>query len=631
MTDWTAEDAAEIYGIRRWGNGYFDVTPDGALAVRLPEQGARPVPLPDILAGLRERGLSLPLLLRVENLLDNQIARLHRAFRDAMTEQTFPGRYRGVYPIKVNQQRQVVEEIVRFGTPWGHGLEAGSKAELAIAVASLPLDGRLLICNGYKDRQFIELGLQARALGHDCIFVLETPAELDLILECSERLGIEPALGIRAKLATRVGGHWNLTSGERSIFGLSITQMVQTVDRLRGLGRLSWLRLLHCHLGSQIPELEQVAAAAREASRFYAELVREGAPLGLIDFGGGLAVDYLGQRSTDSQSCNYSLRDYASCLVATLKAELDGLPAPDIVTESGRPLVAYYSMLLFNLFDLTRFEPAPGQIQARPDDQPKLRELTERVDRLSESENPEGDYRRVLQLRDELHRDFVAGDIDLRRRARVQNLVLAAGRTLLERFGSADNLPESLQELRDELADIAYGNLSVFQSLPDHWAIGQLFPVAPIARLNERPAREAIIADITCDSDGRISRFVGLEGERTTLPVHGVAPGEDYVMGVFLVGAYQETLGDLHNLFGDTDIASVRIDKDGCFEVIREDKGDSVAGILAQVQYSSSALRDRLRATAEEAVRSDRISLEQRRAILSCFDACLRSGTYHGD
>ncbi|TYO99046.1 arginine decarboxylase [Geothermobacter ehrlichii] len=626
--NWTPDDSAELYGIRRWGNGYFDVDPDGALTVRVPFDGGDVrVALPAILDGLRRRGLRLPLLLRIENLLDAQIARLNKAFHQAIRERGYGGSYQGVFPIKVNQQRQVIEEITRFGTPWRHGLEAGSKAELAIAMASLPADGRLIVCNGYKDRTFIELGLEARRLGHNCVFVLETPGELDLILDCSDRLGVTPVLGIRAKLSTRVDGHWNLTSGERSIFGLSISQIVGVVDRLKQAGRLETLRLLHCHLGSQIPVLDQIGQAAQEACRFYRELRQEGAPMGMIDFGGGLAVDYLGDRSQNSQSRDYSLRQYADRLVATVQRQLADDDPPLIITESGRPTVAYYSLLLFDIFDVTRFEAEPDQLRPAADDPDELRRMHDLLAAL-DGEDPATAYRQIVELRDRLHQAFTRGELSLRRRARVQNLLLAAGHRLVARFGGMDRRPKELDRLRDELADICYGNLSVFQSLPDHWAIGQLFPVAPIHRLDERPDREAIIADITCDSDGRISHFIGDGATRSTLPVHALKTGEDYVLGVFLVGAYQETLGDLHNLFGDTDVASVRIDPDGGFQVTREDRGDRVEDILQLMQYRVEDLRDRLRRQAEQAVGEGRISLTDRQAILARFDRCLQETTY---
>ncbi|PNU19726.1 arginine decarboxylase [Geothermobacter hydrogeniphilus] len=628
MSTWTTDDSAELYGIRRWGNGYFDVSAQGELTVRVPTaDGSVQVALAEILDGVRQRDLRLPLLLRIENLLDAQITRLNEAFRDAIAEHDYPGSYRGVFPIKVNQQRQVIEEITRFGAPYRHGLEAGSKAELMIALANLPADGSLIICNGYKDRKFIDLGLRARQLGFHCIFVIETPAELPVILARSRALGIEPLLGVRVKLSTTVGGHWNLTSGERSIFGLSISQLIEVVDQLREAEMLKTLRLLHCHLGSQIPQLDDIRSAAAEACRFYQELMNEGAAMEMIDFGGGLAVDYLGTGSSDSQSRDYSLADYAAALVETVMTNLAGLDRPPtIITESGRETVAYYSLLLFNIFDVTRFDPATEGLIPGPEAHPLLRKMASRLERIG-AETPQQNYREIVACRDRLHELFTAGQLSLRDRARAQELLLAAGRRLL-RQSPGQQLPADLQTLREDLAAIYYGNLSVFQSLPDHWAIGQLFPVAPIRRLAEKPQCHAVIADITCDSDGRISRFIADRGTRATLPLHELAPGEDYVLATFLVGAYQETLGDLHNLFGDTDIASVRIEADGGFVITREDRGDSVADLLGYVQYDARELKARFRATAEQAVRENRINLPQRQEILACFNAGLDGYSY---
>ncbi|PLX79100.1 MAG: arginine decarboxylase [Desulfuromonas sp.] len=632
-SDWSADDGAALYRIRDWGNGYFDVSAKGEVTVKVAfPEGDVQVPLPEILDGIRQRGLQLPLLLRIENLLDAQIARLNESFRRTMQEQGYRGSYQGVFPIKVNQQRQVVEEIARFGAPYRHGLEAGSKAELVIALANLPADGSLVICNGYKDREFIDLGLRANQLGYRCVFVIETPSELPIILERSRALGIEPLLGVRVKLSTQVGGHWNLTSGDRSIFGLSISQLIETVDQLKAEGMLHCLRLLHSHLGSQIPNIRDIRAAATEGCRFYLELLREGAPMGFIDFGGGLAVDYLGSCSRDSQSRNYSMDEYCSDLVETVSRCLDGSGAehPVIVTESGRPTVAYYSMLLFNIFDVTRFD--PGDLPKRlPEEEHQLLRKLEAVLQRVEEADLQSSYNNATFYRDELHELFERGEVSLRQRALAQDLYLAICHRIKQQLSGEENIPSELQGLTEQLADIYYGNLSVFQSLPDHWAIGQLFPVAPIDRLDQRPDRDAVIADITCDSDGRISRFIDTSGSRTTLPLHDIEPGEDYTLGAFLVGAYQETLGDLHNLFGDTCVASVRIDADGSFEITREDRGDSIADVLGYVQYNARDLAEQFRRTAEQAVREGRISVAQRQEVLERFNASLNGYCYFED
>ena len=634
MQNWTTEDSARLYRVRDWGAGYFDLSATGEVTVKVPfPSGDVQVSLMDIVSGVRQRGLQMPLLLRVENLLDARIALLNDSFRSAIEAHGYGGRYQGVFPIKVNQQRQVIEEIAKFGARYNHGLEAGSKAELIVALSALPGEGSIIVCNGYKDREFIDLGLRARKLGYRCIFVIETPAELPIILERSKALGIRPYLGMRAKLATTVGGHWNKTSGDRSIFGLSTSQIIEIVDALKEHGMLDCLQLLHCHLGSQIPNIRDIRQAVMEACRYYIDLVREGAPMEYLDLGGGLAVDYLGSRSNHTQSMNYTLEEYCAGIVEVIMETLGphGVPHPTIVTESGRPTVAYYSLLLFNVFDVMHFEPAHLPEGAGADDHPLIGNLRETLEHLTPA-TLQHCFNNAAFYRDETRELFKRGQISLRARSQAENLVLEIFRRIVDLLeDSGGETPPELSGLREQLADIYYGNLSVFQSLPDHWAIGQIFPVMPIHRLNERPCREGIIADITCDSDGRIDHFIDLHGTRKTLPLHPVSPGDDYLLGVFLVGAYQETLGDLHNLFGDTNVVSVRVNEDGSFDVTRENQGDSIADILGYVQYNPKDILERFRHTAEQAVRRGAISVAERQEILEGFAGGLRGYTYYGD
>ncbi len=632
MQTWTTEDSARLYRVRDWGAGYFDVSEKGEVTVnvRFPS-GEQRVSLLDIIAGVSQRGLQMPLLLRIENLLDAQIALLNDSFREAIERQGYRGRYQGVFPIKVNQQRQVIEEIARFGARYNHGLEAGSKAELIVALSSLPGAGSTIVCNGYKDREFIDLGLRARKLGYRCVFVIETPAELPIILERSRALGIKPIIGMRAKLATTVGGHWNKTSGDRSIFGLSTSQLIEIVDALKDNDMLDCLQLLHCHLGSQIPNIRDIRQAVMEACRYYINLVQEGAPMGFLDLGGGLAVDYLGSRSNHTQSMNYTIAEYCSDIVEVIMQTLDAheVPHPTIVTESGRPTVAYYSLLLFNIFDVTHFEPAPLPDAPPAGESALIHSLYETLQRLA-SGNVQHSFNNTVYYRDEIREMFKRGQISLRSRSLAENLVLQIFQGIAGLLDQSDGeIPPELQGLREQLADIYYGNLSVFQSLPDHWAIGQIFPVMPIHRLAEKPTREAIVADITCDSDGRIDNFIDAFGTRKTLPLHPLRPGEEYYLGAFLVGAYQETLGDLHNLFGDTNVVSVRINEDGSFDVTRETEGDSIADILGYVQYNPKDLLERFREAAEKAVRSGAISVPERQEILEGFAASLRGYSYY--
>jgi arginine decarboxylase len=614
---WTADDSAALYGVRQWGAGYFDVTAagDAAVKVRFPS-GEVTVSLPEIIAGLEQRGHAMPLLLRIENLLDTQIALLNESFRAAIAAAGYRGEYRGVFPIKVNQQCQVIEEITRFGARYGHGLEAGSKAELVIALATLR-EGGLLILNGYKDREFIDLGLWALKLGIRCFFVIESPTELPILLERSKALGVRPLIGARIKVTAKVGGLWTETSGDRSSFGLSSTQLIGVIDTLRDAGMLDCLQLLHCHLGSQIPNIQDIRAGVLEACRYYIDLVREGAPMGHLDLGGGLAVDYVGARANHVHSRNYTLDEYCSDIVEVVMATLDpqGIAHPQLITESGRATVAYSSLLLFNILDVTHFEAMNLPEQLPEECHEHLRSLFAVRANLATTDLLES-YNDALYYRDEVRDLFKRGQLSLRQRSLAENLFLAVARSILERLDTLKPVPAALAGLPESLADIYYGNFSVFQSLPDTWAIDQIFPVMPLHRLGEQPTREAIISDLTCDCDGKLDAFIDACGERKTLPLHPLRPGEEYLLGVFLMGAYQETLGDLHNLFGDTHVVSVRINEDGSFDLMREISGDSIADVLSYVEYHPQTLFESFRLAAEQAVRSGKIKVAERQQLL---------------
>jgi arginine decarboxylase len=633
-TTWTAADSAELYGIRRWGAGYFDLADDGTVGVTIPFNGSRArVSLLDIIAGMRERGLQMPVLLRIENILDAQVSLLNESFGRAMRSLSYRGSYRGVFPIKVNQQCQVIEEIVRFGSRYSHGLEAGSKAELLIALATMDPESGYIVCNGYKDTEFITLGLQAIRLGYRCFFVLETPTELPIVLETSRALGIRPMLGLRVKLASRVGGAWNESSGDRSIFGLTTSQIVELIDSLRRHEMLDCLQLLHYHLGSQIPNIRDIRSGVLEAGRYYADLKREGAPLGFLDLGGGLAVDYDGSQTSYDYSKNYSLDEYCLDVVEQIMSVLDplGIEHPVIVTESGRATVAYSSVLLFNILDVTRFEPAEVSAPAAAEHEHELignlRESLKSVNPRSLQEC----YNDAVYYRGELRELFKRGQIRLRELSLAENIFLEIVRAIVRELQSVKRVPPGLDGLEQSLSDIYYGNFSVFQSLPDVWAIEQIFPIMPVHRHDEAPTRQAIIADITCDSDGKIDQFIATRGIRKTLPVHPLVDGQPYYFGVFLVGAYQETLGDLHNLMGDTNVVSVRINADGTFDFVREMSGDSIADVLSYVEYQPQQLLEQFRQTAEQAVRKGRITVPERQAVMEGFAASLRGYTYYED
>ncbi|MGH8680770.1 MAG: biosynthetic arginine decarboxylase [Burkholderiales bacterium] len=633
VSSWSAAESAELYGVRSWGAGYFELSDDGTVRVSVPFNGTRArVSLVDIIAGVQQRGLQMPVLLRIENILDAQVSLLNESFGRAMRSLGYRGSYRGVFPIKVNQQCQVIEEIARFGARYGHGLEAGSKAELLIALASMAPETGYIVCNGYKDTEFITLGLQALKLGYRCFFVLETPTELPIVLETSRALGIRPMLGLRVKLASRVGGAWNESSGDRSIFGLTTSQIVALIDSLKRHEMLDCLQLLHYHLGSQIPNIRDIRASVLEAARYYADLKGEGAALGFLDLGGGLAVDYDGSQTNYDYSKNYSLDEYCLDVVETVMSVLDPLAIehPVIVTESGRATVAYSSVLLFNILDVTRFEPGEVPEPSREGEHELIGNLRHSLQSIN-PRNLQECYNDAVYYREEIRELFKRGQIRLRELSLAEDIFLEIVRGIVRELHDVRRVPPGLDGLEQSLSDIYYGNFSVFQSLPDVWAIEQIFPVMPVHRLNEAPTRQAIIADITCDSDGKIDRFIGSRGIRKTLPVHPLIDGQPYYFGVFLVGAYQETLGDLHNLMGDTNVVSVRINEDSTFDFVREMSGDSIAEVLSYVEYQPQSLLEQFRKTAEQAVRDGRISVAERQAVLEAFGASLRGYTYYED
>lgn len=630
MAGWSARKSAELYGIDEWSSGYFGVSENGEVVVRAPSpEGEATVSLIEIVDGLQQRGLDMPVLLRLENLVDTRISTLNDSFAMAIESSGYQGQYRGAFPIKVNQQSHVIAEIARFGERYHHGLEAGSKAELMIALATLKDRESLIICNGYKDAEFIDLGLQSRKLGFNCFFVLETLAEVQLVIERSRIMGVDPLIGARLKLSTKVEGHWSEDSGDRSLFGLNTNELVGVLDTLREAGLLHCFQLLHFHLGSQIPNIRSIRAGVLEACRYYVELINEGAPLGYIDLGGGLAIDYDGTCSTSGHSRNYSVQEYCIDVVEAIQESLDEhqIPHPIIVTESGRATVAHTAVLLFNILDVTHFEPAP-----LPDVLPlDCHEMIENMWHSLSVIKPgclQESYNDVIYYRDQIRDLFHRGDISLRHRALGENLYLAALQKIVQLLPLIKRIPQELETLPEQLADIYYGNFSVFQSLPDSWAIGQVFPVMPMHRLNEEPSRRAIIADLTCDCDGKLQKFSGPDGDASTLPLHPIKVGEEYYLGVFLVGAYQETLGDLHNLFGDTNVASVRINADSSIEFVHELHGDSIADVLSYVEYEPTTLFQQFRATAEQAVRDGRISIADRQEMLAAFSESLRGYTY---
>ncbi|MBU4192762.1 MAG: biosynthetic arginine decarboxylase [Proteobacteria bacterium] len=627
---WTADKSRELYGIREWGAGFFGISDTGDLLVTSePGRFENAVSIPEVIAGIQERGLDMPVLLRIENILDTQITLINENFRSAIKSLGYRGSYLGAYPIKVNQQQQVVEAVTRHGKKYHHGLEAGSKAELVAAMGMLRDTEAVLVCNGYKDEEFIDLGLHATQLGFTCILVVEMPGELPLIIERSKAKKVKPILGVRVKLSTQANGLWAESGGDRSIFGLNATQIIDVIDRLKEADMLDCLQLLHYHLGSQIPNIREIRSAVAEASRVYAGIVAEGAQMRYLDLGGGLAVDYDGTQTNFMSSRNYSVDEYCVDVVEGVMTVLDeqGVDHPVIVTESGRALVAYYSMLLFNVLDTARFEPDP-----LPDVLPggtniHVQHLFETLQSLN-LRNIQECFNDILYYRDEVRQAFSHGKISFRERAQGENVFWETIRRIATLSQDLPSLPHELEGIGHALSDIYYCNFSVFQSLPDAWAIGQLFPIMPVHRLGERPTREGILADITCDCDGKIDRFIDSQGVKRTMPLHELKETDEYYLGAFLVGAYQETLGDLHNLLGDTNVVTIRIRENGEFDFVSELEGDTVEDILSYVEYDTKYLLTRFRETAENAVRDGRITAGQRRSILQAYKTGLQGYTY---
>ncbi|MCF7816907.1 MAG: biosynthetic arginine decarboxylase [Kiritimatiellales bacterium] len=626
-TGWSVEQSAEIYGIGNWGADYFSISQEGEVLVH-PHGNGVSVSLRKIADGLLDRGLGMPVLLRMSDILDSRIKKLHESFASAITTFEYHGKYRGVYPIKVNQQQQVLEEIAEFGARYHHGLEAGSKPELIAALAYMQDPEAYLICNGYKDAEFVDLGLYARKMGLQCVFVVENPSELELIIDRSNTLGVRPMIGVRLKLSTQASGHWNHSGGERSVFGLNPSQVCDLVDRLRDVGMLDCLQLLHYHVGSQIPNIRDIRDAVVEACRVYTGLVHEGAPMGILDLGGGLAVDYDGSHADSAASRNYSLEEYCAAIIENMVSTLDenDIPHPNIVTESGRATVAYYSILLFNILDESRFEISELPKELDEDAHELLHNLIAVVNVLN-IRNAQECYHDAFYYRDEIHQRFKHGSMTLRERAFAGEIFWHIVTRIAMLTKEMEYVPEELQKLPSMLADIYYGNFSLFQSLPDVWAIDQLFPVMPIHRLKEKPEREVVLADITCDCDGKIDQFVGQYTTSDTLPLHNLT-NEEYYLGVFLVGAYQETLGDLHNLLGDTNVVTIQVDQDGHMRYTRELEGDSVADVLSYVEYDPKRMMQRIRQLAEEAVRAERITPKDRRMIMEAYEDGMRGYTY---
>jgi arginine decarboxylase len=627
---WKLHDAFETYGVKNWGKGYFGINKHGHVTVHPDKDPERCIDLKELVDQILARGIQPPLLLRFTDILRHRIGELAEAFEKSRTEYGYNGTYHCVYPIKVNQQRHVVEEVLNFGKEYGFGLEAGSKPELLAVLALTNGTGETpIICNGFKDDEFIKMVVLARKIGKNIIPVVEKFTELELLVKYMEELGVRQPIGVRVKLASRGSGRWRSSAGYRSKFGLTVTEVLQAFEYLKARGLDDCFQMTHFHMGSQVSDIRKVKDALTEAARVYVELYRLGAGLKYIDVGGGLGIDYDGSQTAFESSTNYTLQEYANDVVYRVKQVCDeaGVPHPAIISESGRAMVAYNSVLVFDVLGTSDFDDCTAP-ETLPDDAPEpIRELFSNYKELTKKNFLEFYHDAVDQMEKTLSL-FSLGHLSIELRALAERLFWAFGRKIQRIVRDLDYVPEELNGLDNMLSDTYFCNFSIFQSMPDSWAIKQLFPLMPIHRLTEPPTRRAVLGDITCDSDGKIDQFIDLRDVRNTLELHPHEGNEPYYIGAFLLGAYQEILGDLHNLLGDTNAVHVSMEDDGTPNIDTVIKGDTVTEVLNYVQYSSEKLMDRMRKDVEKAVRQGRITAAESKQFLKFYETGLEGYTY---
>ncbi len=628
MRKWRIEDSEELYNINGWGRNYFSVNERGHIVVS-PRKGYASVDLKEVMDELQVRDISAPVLLRFPDILDNRIEKISNCFHQASEQYGYTAQNFMIYPIKVNQMRQVVEEIVSYGKKFNIGLEAGSKPELHAVLATNIAENALIICNGYKDESYIELALLAHKMGRRIYLVVEKLNELRMIAEISKRLKVRPNVGIRIKLSSTGSGKWSESGGDQSKFGLNSSELLEAIDILDRRDMKDCLKLIHFHIGSQINKIRVIKNALREATQFYVQLSKLGFGVEFIDIGGGLGVDYDGTRSSSSESSmNYSIQEYANDAVSAIvdACNKNDLPQPNVITESGRSLTAHHSILIFEVLETTQLPVWKESQEISPDDHELARELYDIWDRLDTSRLFES-WHDALQIREEALDLFSLGMLDLRTRAQIEKLFWSIAREVGEIAASMKHVPEDLRKIAKMIPDKYFCNFSLFQSLPDSWAIDQIFPIVPISRLDEKPARTCTIQDITCDSDGKIANFISAQGTSSALPVHTLKAGEPYYLGVFLVGAYQEILGDMHNLFGDTNAVHISVYKDR-YEIDQIIEGETVDEVLDYVQYNPKKLVRNLESWVTASMKAGSITPEEGRDFISTYRSGLFGYTY---
>lgn len=635
-TPWSIEDSLDLYQVPKWGQGYFSINEKGHVVVRPYAEPDAEIDLLEVVEGLSARDLTAPVVIRFSDILRHRLGRLHKAFARAIEENDYKNRYCAVFPIKVNQQRLVVEEVYRYGAEYSFGLEAGSKPELlAVMAMTEGSSDRMIVCNGFKDDSYIEAVILATKLGRTIIPVIENFDELQLVLRHSQKYQVRPRIGVRVKLSSEGAGRWRGSAGEKSKFGLFVTEILELVETLKEHEMLDCLELVHCHPGSQLQDIRRVKDAINELAHVYAELKLMGAGLKYIDVGGGLGVDYDGSGTNFESSMNYTMNEYASDVVYRIASVCNarGIDHPVIVSESGRATAAHHSVLIFNALGssaLDQFRVA-GRIE---EDYCGSQELPQPVLDLFEAYRSVSTRRLVecyhdaMQAREQVLQMFNLGLLSLEFRGLAERLYWATCSKIRDHLRKLETVPEELENLELILSDTYFCNFSVFQSLPDSWAIGQLFPIMPIHRLNEKPTRNAVLADITCDSDGKIDRFVSQRDVKRTLELHELKAGEEYYLAAFLVGAYQETLGDLHNLFGDTHVVHIRLHDQGGWWIEEIVKGDTARKVLTYMQYDVDRLYPQFARDCERAVREGRMTLAESQALRRFYEWELNGYTY---
>ncbi len=632
QSDWSIDDAVALYMIDRWGAGYFHVAPDGMMTVAPLQQKGIAVPILDVVREAQSMNMATPVLIRFQDLLRHRVETLNNAFARAIADNNYRGAYRAVFPLKVNQLREVVEEILDAGRPHHHGIEVGSKPEIFAGLAVHNDPESIIVCNGYKDRNYIKTALIGRKLGKKVIIVAEKVSEVQLITQIAAEMSVEPWIGLRVRLLSKGAGKWATSGGEHAKFGLSTAEILEAIDIMEEANMASSFKLLHFHIGSQIPDILTIKRAVREAAMYYAKLYKSGHRLEYLDVGGGLAIDYDGSRSTFHSSMNYSVEEYASDIVYNIMDICDDekVPHPHIVSESGRATVAHHSVLVVQAFGAIEKTPLePREIQAA--DHKLVRELLDIDQRLAPSTINEA-WHDLQQIKEQAQTMFELGLLNLDVKARVESLFWQVAERLqvIVRTMDPEEVPEDVQNLTVELADQHICNFSVFQSLLDHWALGQLFPIVPVHRLNERPQLESTLVDITCDSDGKVSKYIDLNDVRETLPLHEIKPGEPYYLGIFLTGAYQDIMGDIHNLFGRVNEVHVFLDpdEDAGFYIEEEIPGQPIGEVLAMTQWDWRDLEKRMKQQIDIAIKQDRVKPNEGMRLLQEFERGLKDQTY---